>query len=137
MNPVHPIASLKAALRSRFLADAALNAALAGAIYDSPPRGSNPPYLVLGDALARENATNDAESRIVELDLVLITAERGSAIALGLAASIEAALSGLTQTLDGFRLVLLVLRETLVRHDADRGLTRATFRLRAFIDPLP
>lgn len=135
-TPIHPVASLKAAIRTHLMADVALNAALGTAVYDVPPRGGNPPYLVLGDANARENATNDADGRIIELELLLFTEERGSRAALTLAAMIEARLEDPPLTLDGHRLITLSVRETLTRHDAAKNLTRVAIRLRAYTEPL-
>jgi hypothetical protein len=135
-TPIHPVASLKVAIRAHLLADVALNAALGTAVYDVPPRGANPPYLVLGDANARENATNDGDGRIIELEVLLFTEERGSRAALTLAAMIEKRLDDAALTLDGHRLISLSFRETLTRHDAAKNLTRIAIRLRAFTEPL-
>lgn len=135
-TPVHPIASLKVAIRAHIMADVTLHAALGAGVYDAPPRGVNPPYLVLGDANARENATNDGDGRLIDLELALYTEERGSRTALTLAAMLEARLDNVALTLDGHRLISLAYRETLTRHDAAKSLTRVAIRLRAFTEPL-
>lgn len=136
MSVPHPILSLKAALRAGLLADAAVSAALGTAIYDAPPRGEAPPYLMLGDGIARENGTNDADGRIIDLELVIVTSERGSSQALTLAGVVEERLPLLALAPDGHRLVTLILRETLVRQDVANSLTRAILRLRAFTETL-
>ena len=132
----HPILSLKAAIRTHLLADGALAAALGGAVYDAPPRGSNPPFLVLGDANARENATSDADGRIIDLELAIYTKERGSRTALLLAAKVEILLEGANLTLDAHRLIALSYRETQTRHDPKTEITRASMKLRAYTEPL-
>lgn len=132
----HPILSLKAAIRAHLLGHAPLSAALGGAVHDAPPRGANPPFLVLGDALSRENATNEADGRIIELELQVFTKERGSAAALALCSLIEERLVNAALTLDGHTLVHLLIRETQTRHDAKNDLTRASLKLRAFTHPL-
>lgn len=136
MSENHPIASLKAMLRSVLLADAAIHTALSGAVHDAPPRGLEPPYLILGDASARDNATNDADGRIIDIELVVVTRERGTRNALHIAALIEARLASAGLIPDGLHLVTLIHRETLTRQDVVKSLTRAAIRLRAFIEPL-
>ena len=133
---IHSIVSLKAAIRANLLAYAPLNAALGGAVHDAPPRGLNPPYLVLGDASARENATNDADGRVIDLDMQVFTRERGSAAALSIATMIEERLANAALTLNGHHLVGMAIRETQTRHDATKDLTRASLKLRAYTHPL-
>jgi hypothetical protein len=133
---LHPIASLKAALRAHLLADSAVTVLIGSAIHDQAPRDLDPPYLVFGPADARENATNDGDGRIVDLELQLFTFERGSAVGLAAASVIEASLAASGLTLTDHRLVLLTLRETQVRQDATRQLTRVNLRYRSFTEPL-
>ena len=90
--PTHPIAALKAALRTRLLADADLSALIGAAIYDAPPRGATPPYIVLGDADARESGTVERDGLKIELELVTVTSERGTSSALAIASAVAAAI---------------------------------------------
>lgn len=133
MSTTHPVHALKAALRARLTADAAVTALVGGAVHDAPPRGIDPPFLVLGDAQMRENSTNEAEGVIIDLDLVAVTRERGSAAALGLIRAVELAIAASPLAESGHHLSLVLIRETLVRHDEAKALTRVTARLRAFL----
>jgi hypothetical protein len=133
--PLHPILSLKAALRTRLLADPDLAALIGGGVHDAPPRGLDPPYLALGDARLTENGASLAEGAIIDCELVGVTRERGSAGALELAAAVAAALADPLPTLSAHRLVALDLRQVETRHDPASGLTRAILRLRAFTEP--
>lgn len=134
--PIHPIAALKAALRTHLLADADVAALLGAAIHDVPPRGALPPYLAFGEAFARENGTVERDGAVIEFDLVAITSERGSEAALVIASAVATALGGNLPALEGHRLVALDIRRTLTRHDPATALTRATLRLSAFTEPL-
>lgn len=132
----HPIAALKAALRTRLLADVDLAALIGAAIYDAPPRGATPPYLVLGDADARESGTSERDGLKIELELVSVTSERGTSAALAMASAVAAAIAAPLPTADGQRLIVLGLRQMSTRYDATNGLARVTQRLSAFTEPL-
>lgn len=134
--PAHPILSLKEALRARLLAAPDLSALIGTGVHEAPPRGLAPPYLVLGDANARENGTSDGAGTIIDGSLVAFTRERGTAEALAIVASVEAVLADPLPVLAGYRLVALDLREAETRHDPETSLTRADIRFRAFIEPL-
>jgi nitrate/nitrite-specific signal transduction histidine kinase len=134
MSAVHAISALKTALRAHLAGHAPLASALSGGLHDAPPRNASPPYLGMADASLRENATNDADGWIVEIDLAVHTAERGTERALAIVRLIEQRLET-PFSLAAHRLVLLTLRETLVRHDPAKSITRAALRLRAFIEP--
>ncbi len=134
--PVHAIASLKAALRAHLLANADLSSLVGTAIFDAPPRGAAPPYLVLGDAGARDNGGSGGEGLRIDLDVIAVTSERGTKAALTLASAIESALRTPLPALQGHHLVGLEHRQTTTRHDAATSLSRATLRLSAFTEPL-
>lgn len=136
MSFPHPILALKEAIRARLLATSAVTALLGQGVHDAPPRGAEPPYLVLGDALLRENGTNEAEGFIAELDLVAITRERGTRAALELAGVIETALLASPLAISGHQASLLFIRETIARHDEAKSLSRVTLRLRSHLYPL-
>lgn len=133
--PLHPIASLKAAIRAALLADSEVAALVGTAIHDASPRGMKPPCLMLGDARLREAGSIAGESVIVDLDLAAITEERGSASALAIVSATRAALAG-ALVLDGYHLVALEPRQATTRHDPASGLTRASLSYRAFLEPI-
>lgn len=135
MSTPHPILALKEAIRARLLATGAVTAVLGQGVHDAPPRGAEPPYLVLGDATLRENGTNEAEGFIAELDLVAITRERGTRAALELAGLIETALLASPLAISAHHASVLFIRETIARHDESKSLSRVTMRLRAFLHP--
>lgn len=135
MTGQHPIAAFKAALRSHLLADAAIVAALPGGVSDIAPRSVQRPFVQMNAGTTRENGTNDAESLILDIDLIIESEERGATAALSIAWLIEKRL-GLAFQPAGFRAVLITVRETAIRQDAKAGLARATLKLRGFLDPL-
>ncbi|MGL5447636.1 MAG: DUF3168 domain-containing protein [Rhabdaerophilum sp.] len=136
MSVPHPIVALKEAIRARLLATNAVTTVLGQGVHDAPPRGAEPPYLVLGDALLRENGTSEAEGFIAEIDLVAITRERGTRSALQLAEAIESALMATPLAIHEHHASLLFIRETIARHDEAKSLSRVTLRLRANLYPL-
>jgi hypothetical protein len=133
MSTIHPVHALKAALRTRFSTNSALTALIGTAVHDAPPRGTEPPFLLLGDAQLRENGTSEAEGVIVDLDLVAVTRERGSAEAVAILHAVQAAIATAPLPVAEHQLSLILIRETFVRHDEAKALTRATARLRAFL----
>jgi hypothetical protein len=135
MTP-HPILALKEAMRARLLATPAVTSLIGQGVHDAPPRGSEPPYLVLGEALARENGTHEAEGWIIEIELIAFTRERGTRSALALAGVIETALLTGPLAVSGHHISVFHVRETVTRHDEAKSLSRAALRLRAFLHPL-
>ncbi|MCU0817895.1 MAG: DUF3168 domain-containing protein [Beijerinckiaceae bacterium] len=133
MTTIHPVHALKAALRTRLITNSALTALIGTAVHDAPPRGAEPPFLLLGDAQLRENGTNEGDGVIVDLDLVAFTRERGTAGALAILHAVQAAMASAPLSVADHQLSLILIRETLVRHDEAKALTRATARLRAFL----
>ncbi|PPD14976.1 MAG: hypothetical protein CTY25_09310 [Methylobacterium sp.] len=133
MSAIHPVHALKAALRARFTGDSALAPLIGDAVHDAPPRGIEPPFLLLGDTTLRENGTSDADAVIADLDLVAVTRERGTAQALAILHAAQAAIAASALPVPEHHLSLILIRETLVRHDEAKALTRATARLRAFL----
>jgi hypothetical protein len=131
-----PLLALKKGLRAFLLAKPSIQSALGTAIYNNPPRGTEPAYLLLGDASGRENGTNDAPATIADLDLIVFTRERGTEDALRLAGLVEAALADAAVPVPGHHASLLLIREVVTRTDAARNLARVTLKLRAFLHPL-
>jgi hypothetical protein len=133
VSAIHPVHALKAAVRTRLTTNSTLTALIGTAVHDAPPRGAEPPFLILGDSQLRENGTNEAEAVVVDLDLVAVTRERGSAEALAILHGVQAAIVASPLAVAQHQLSLILIRETFVRHDEARALTRATARLRAFL----
>jgi hypothetical protein len=133
---IHPIGAAKAALRAHFLLVPEISARLGNAIFIDHQRGLKPPYIVLGDATGLDRGSVGSEAMLVELDMQIVTHERGTADALALAAALEGALQTPLPPLEAHSLSFVEIRQLLVRHDPASGFTRAMFKLRAFIEPL-
>lgn len=133
--PLHPVADLKAAVRARLAADADVAALVGSAIHDSPPRGTEPPYVTFGDATASDAGTVENEGTIVDLVIVAVAAERGSAASLRIAAAIGQALAAPGLALADHHLGPVDIRQISVRHDPAATQSRALIRLRAFTEP--
>lgn len=132
----HPVASLKAALRAHLLADADISGITGTAVFDTPPRGAKPPYILLGDAAMIGNDAVEYQGATIDLDVHAYTAERGTAGALELASALEAALAQPLPMLVDHRLIALEIRQSATRHDVATALSRVTLRLRAITEPL-
>lgn len=137
MSAPHAILALKAALRARLLSTPAVTAIVGQAVHDAPPREANPPYLVLGDAIARDNGAVASEGHVIDLDLIAVTRERGTRGGLDFAHAIETALASAPIAPEGFQASLVLVRETITRHDPVASLSRVSLRLRAFLHALP
>lgn len=133
----HPILALRSALRARLTADAALVSLLGGErIWDEPPRGSDPPYLTFGEAVARDWSTGSSSGREHAFTLVAWSRQGGDAELLALLARLEELCADPALVLDGHRLVLLrVVGQETGRPDKT-GLRRAVIRLAGFTEPL-
>lgn len=135
-DPTHPVRALQQALRSHLAAQPAITATLGQAIYETAPRGAKPPFIAFGDANVRDAGSTEGEAVTVEFDVVAHAAEHGTHSALDIVADMEAALRLPMTAPAGHHLVSIEIRQGVVRHDATRNLTRASLRLRAFLEPL-
>ncbi len=54
MSTIHPVHALKAALRARLTRMLAVTTLIGTAVHDAPPAAPSRPFLLLGDASARE-----------------------------------------------------------------------------------
>lgn len=132
-----PALALRAAIRQRLAGDAALSALTGGArVYDEPPRGSLPPYLVLARADASDISGDDAPAEEHALTLEVWSREGGLSQALTIADRVAQLLDDAELALDGARLVGLAWRATEADRVADGGLRRATLTFRAVTEPL-
>ena len=130
-----PISALKSALHALLSGDATLAGLLGGAkIHDDVPRGQLTPYVVFGEATARENGTSSDRGHVCDLTLLAWSRQGGSREALAIADRIGALVDDAALTLSGHRLVLLRVIATEVRRTPEKDLTRATLRLRAITE---
>jgi hypothetical protein len=132
-----PSLALRAAIRQRLAGDASLCALTGGGrVYDEPPRGSLPPYLVLALAEVADISGDDAPAKEHALTLEVWSREGGLSQALTIADRVAQLLDDAELTLDGARLVGLAWRTTEADRVADGGLRRATLTFRAVTEPL-
>lgn len=136
---ISPILALRAAIRTRLVADAALTALLGGQrVYDETPRAATTPYVSFGPAEAtdwRSGAAAGPGARHA-LSLVAWSQEGGDSEALAVVARMAALLDDAALTLADHRLVLLrVTAQEAGRPDIS-GLRRTVLRLAALTEPL-
>ncbi|MCZ8260785.1 MAG: DUF3168 domain-containing protein [Beijerinckiaceae bacterium] len=127
---VHPVAVLKAALRALWLARPDLAAAFGERIVETLPPGPGLPFLLMGEASCRDEPGGHG----VELGLLLVNAEEGTAGLLALLAGLEAALADLPAAGPARRIVSARLAEARIAHDPREGRSEARLRLRAFLE---
>ena len=131
----HPILSLQATLVAALAADAALTALIgADAVFDAPPKGRRPPYVVVArhDLAPRDgDETPGHEHRVV---LHAWAAEASRKAVLAIADSVVAALTG--ADLDDELAVTHRRHErTETATDTGSGFARAAIALRFFTEP--
>lgn len=128
--------ALRAAIRARLAGDTALVALLGGPrVHDEPPRGSLPPYVVLGDCETRDLSGDDAPAAEHLVALEVWSREGGLSEALKVADGVARSLVGAALVLDGWRLVSLDWLATDAGRAGDAGLRRAEVRFRAVTEP--
>lgn len=132
----HPIMQLQAALVSALRADAELTA-LTGtpAVYDAPPEGRAPPYVVMArhDALDRSGDGAPGHEHRLIVHLWAASASRKAVLALAervVAVALEADLDGAGQAVTH-----RLLERTDTAIDPDTGLARAALSLKFFSEP--
>ena len=140
MTRPSPILALRAAIRTRLVADPALLGLLGGPrVYDEAPRGIEPPYVIFGDVTAEDWSTGDVPGHRQALSLVVWSSQGGDSEALGIVGELAALLADAPLVLDGHRLVLLRAAGQSVSRpeaaDPSAGLRRATLRLEALTEP--
>jgi len=134
---IHPLAALKAAIRTRLEADSATRAFLAGAgILDELPRGGPAPFALFVEATARDRSSADARGHELLLGILFAARTGEGDAALAAAAHVEALLTEPDFTLVGHRLIALFVTETVTRRPTEREPLRLTLRLRALTEQL-
>lgn len=127
-----PVVSLRKAIRSRLIADAALVAALGEQkIYEEAPRGIMPPYVLFSDTQMRD--WSGALSRGAEqfLTLSIVTTQRGLSAALGLAQQIVTLLDEAPLSLERHDLVDLRFVSLDTKRDQSGRFARVSLLFRA------
>ncbi|MFO1149281.1 MAG: DUF3168 domain-containing protein [Alsobacter sp.] len=135
-----PILSLRAALRTMLAADVGVTALLGGPrIYDEAPAGTDPPYVVFGDAVLQDWSAGDVAGARQRALLIAWSSQGGDSEALGIVAALTAAVESGGLVLSGHRLVLLRIVGHAVSRpgpgDPSAGLRRATLTLEALTEP--
>lgn len=131
-----PTLALRTAVRQKLVGDAALSLLTGGPrIYDEPPRGSQPPYVVLGRSDAADLSGDDAPAVEHALELEVWSREGGLSEALKIADRVVRLLDDVELAIAGARLVGIAWRGTQADRVVDGGLRRATLSFRAVTEP--
>ena len=132
-----PVLSLRAAIRARLVADAALVALLGGPkVHDEPPRAAEPPYVTFADVQARDWSTGGDRGHEQRLGLSVWSRQGGDREALTIADRVATLLDDADLTPAGHRLVNLRVTAQEVARPDRAGLRRVTLRLRAVTEQL-
>lgn len=138
MSDPNPLLAFRAALLTRFAADAALVALLGGSarLYDEPPRGAVPVYALFGEAELRDDSV-DGAARHTHRHEVAVIAKPGSVrTALDAAARMAALLSQPDMPLQGCRLVTLRVSALKASRDERTGEARASLTVEAVTETI-
>jgi hypothetical protein len=131
-----PILALRAAIRARLVAAADLVAWLGGErVWDQPPQGTSPPYIVFAEAEARDWNDGSTVGHRHAATLIAWSQQAGDAEALGLVERAAELLDEADLALDGHRLVLLRVTAREAWRPDRQGLRRAVLRLSALTEP--
>jgi len=105
--------------------------AMATGVFDGPPPGQPLPYLVIGDGETGDWSTKTSAGREVRLVIGIIDDGERPARLHGLLGDSEDAVTGMTRSIDGWRVASIVLlRSRIVRAATGRWLGSAEFRIR-------
>lgn len=129
---------LQKAVVERLSADPAILAITGtGRIFDRRITRAEPPYLVFGEAVARDFSTGDDEGGGTEhrFEIEAWTKQNGRKQAVELADAVRAALHDRDLALEGATLINLRHERTLSRRATKSGLHLARLRFRAVTEP--
>jgi hypothetical protein len=128
--------ALRRSAFQRLSGDAALVALLGGArVYDEPPRGAAPPYVVLGACSSADLSGDETPAAEHALAVEVWSGEGGLAQALRVSDRVTRLLDGAPLALDGHRLASLAWTETAAARTEDGRLRRAALSFRAVTEP--
>ncbi len=114
---------LQVAVRAALVADATLDGLIAGRVYDQVPQDSPFPYVVVGDATARDFDTKTEDGMELTFTVHTWSRYRGLSETKQVMAAVLDALDGQGLTVTGHRLTLLRFEFSATFMDPD-GLTR-------------
>ncbi len=114
---------LQVAVRAALVADATLNGLIAGRVYDHVPQDSPFPYVVVGDATARDFDTKTEDGLELTFTVHTWSRYRGLSETKQVMAAVLDALDGQGLTVTGHRLTLLRFEFSATLMDPD-GVTR-------------
>ena len=131
----HPIVALQAALIAALKADAGLAPLVGAAIFDAPPKGTAPPYVVVArhDLVSRDADLAPGNDHRLILHLWAADASRQSVLVIAermLAVALEGSLSP-----EGLAVTNRSHERTDTAIDLDTGAARAALTLRFFTEP--
>jgi hypothetical protein len=132
-----PIVAVKAAIRARLQADAALGALIrAPKIHDDPPRGRNHradayPWLAFSAGRASDLGTSGGEGAELRLTLTAVTRLTGEAEAAAIADAVTKALRAPFGLQDGQRIVTLAVTGVETARTRDGETVSAVIAIRA------
>ena len=129
------VLALRKAMRARLAADSELMQRIAG-VFDEPPGHVSHPYVVFGDAQARDWSTALAPGVEQFVVLHVWTTQRGLAEALGIAERVADLLDEAPLVIDDHRLIDLRFLSLETRRDNAGRFARASLRFRATLESL-
>jgi hypothetical protein len=127
-----PIVAIKQAIRLWLLGDTALQALLREPkIYAEQPKHVAFPHVAFVSAEARENGTSSDNGHVIELTLGIWSRHLGSEESLTIAYAIDQRLASLPSSMNGHRLVNLIMRSVQPLRLRDGETWRTDVRIRA------
>ena len=132
-----PGLAIQQAMRAALLARVSLTSLLGGAhVYDEPPRGANPPYVVFNAIETRDWSVVDQKAHELIVTLEIVTNSRARTLAQNIANEIETALDGAVLTLTDHKLVNLRAAFNYVSKSPATSNYNGVLRFRAATEPL-
>ncbi len=128
--------ALQRAIYAHLAGDAALDALVAGRIYDSVPGEAAFPYVTLGDALVTAFDTGDTCGAEHRLALNVWSRAGGRSEAKAILGALHAALHDAPLTPEGHSLINLRFAEAETRREPDGTTWRGVIRFRAVTEPI-
>ncbi|RXF75454.1 DUF3168 domain-containing protein [Hansschlegelia zhihuaiae] len=133
-----PALALRAAIHARLVADGPLLALLGGPrVYDEPPRGAAPPYVVLAECRSADVSGDETPAEEHRVALEIWSREGGLSQALKVSDRVARVIDGAALALDGSRLASLAWTGAEAARETDGKLRRAVVTFRAVTEPEP